>query len=181
MARGRRMWMLMAFVVVTVVLLFVVSLGEDIDDPGFVNHKNVVRETAGPRVGASLDATSAVAAPTTTPASTTAGPAIPSMEIIARIAKWSGGALFTVAPLNDTGEIPPRLFVTWKTKSLPSRAQMLLDGWGSKEPELERVVVDDADCAWLAEWFPNLKPRYDALPMNVMRADICRLLLVYYF
>jgi len=41
--------------------------------------------------------------------------------------------------------------------------------------------LDDAECGVLAGLYPGLKERYDALPLNVMRADICRVLAVYFF
>jgi mannosyltransferase OCH1-like enzyme len=43
------------------------------------------------------------------------------------------------------------------------------------------VILDDAECAVLASYYPDLKPRYDGLPLNVMRADLCRVLAIYYF
>jgi hypothetical protein len=52
--------------------------------------------------------------------------------------------------------------------------------WGSDEP-LVQVVLDDRECSQLAARFPRLKPRYEALPLNVMRADVCRVLAVYFF
>jgi hypothetical protein len=97
--------------------------------------------------------------------------------------RWTGKPVLdpSMLPLKDTGTIPKRLFMTWKAKALNPQAYDLWEEWGVRERLLDRVVLDDAECARLAEIFPDLKPRYDGLPLNVMRADICRVLAIYYF
>jgi hypothetical protein len=97
------------------------------------------------------------------------------------LAAWAGTTLHALeAPLPETDRIPKRVFVTWKSKTLVPRAQYLYDHWAAMEPTYERVVVDDGECRQLAAKFPGLLPRYDHVPLNVMRADICRQLAVYY-
>jgi hypothetical protein len=98
------------------------------------------------------------------------------------VKRWTGQDLNTMKlPIADPGYIPKRLFATWKSKELPRKAQEIWEVWGTNEPELDRVILDDRECSRLAERFPRLKPRYDALPLNVMRADVCRVLGVYFF
>jgi hypothetical protein len=98
---------------------------------------------------------------------------------------WTGQPLTAdVVPISAGTKIPNRIFMTWKTKDLPTQpmtARGYWDNWGRMEPQLDRVILDDAECAVLATFFPELKPRYDALPLNVMRADVCRVLAIYYF
>jgi mannosyltransferase OCH1-like enzyme len=98
---------------------------------------------------------------------------------------WTGEKLSKdTIPIKATATIPNRLFMTWKSKDLPTEpmtARQYWDNWGNQEPQLDRVILDDAECAMLASYYPGLKPRYDGLPLNVMRADLCRVLAIYYF
>jgi mannosyltransferase OCH1-like enzyme len=98
---------------------------------------------------------------------------------------WTGKPLTREnVPIPAGPTIPDRLFMTWKSKELPTEpptARQYWDNWGRNEPHLDRIILDDNECAVLATFYPDLKPRYDALPLNVMRADVCRVLAVYYF
>jgi mannosyltransferase OCH1-like enzyme len=98
---------------------------------------------------------------------------------------WTGERLTKdKLPIKATATIPDRLFMTWKSKELPTSpptARQYWDNWRHNEPQLDRVILSDAECAVLASFYPDLKSRYDALPLNVMRADICRVLAIYYF
>jgi hypothetical protein len=97
------------------------------------------------------------------------------------VKRWTGQDLSTMTlPIADPGHIPRRLFTMWKSKKLSRRLLDAWQVWGSDEP-LGQVVLDDRECSQLAARFPGLKPRYEALPLNVMRADVCRVLAVYFF
>ena len=76
--------------------------------------------------------------------------------------------------------IPRVIHLVWKSTQLFDQPAELDAEWRRKEPTFTRHVVNDSECRELAARFPDLLPRYDKLPMNVMRADICRVLAVYY-
>ena len=79
-----------------------------------------------------------------------------------------------------TSPIPRVIHLVWKSTQLFDQPAELDAEWRRKEPTFTRHVVNDSECRELAARFPDLLPRYDKLPMNVMRADICRVLAVYY-
>ena len=76
--------------------------------------------------------------------------------------------------------IPKVVHLVWKSHTLKDEALILHGDWLINEPALARNIVTDADCQTLADRFPLLGPRFKALPLNVMRADVCRLLAVYF-
>jgi hypothetical protein len=97
--------------------------------------------------------------------------------------RWTGTSTLDppMLPLKDTGRIPQRLFAVLGGRRRRRTDYKLWEEWGVHEPYLDRVILDAAECARLAAIFPHLKPRYEALPLNVMRADVCQVLAVYFF
>lgn len=81
-------------------------------------------------------------------------------------------------------EIPRQAFIIWKSRSLGKYALQYHQNWLKNEPGLNiRLILDD-ECRSLAAQYPNrtgLLQVYDNFPLNVMRADTCRLLVIYYY
>jgi hypothetical protein len=77
--------------------------------------------------------------------------------------------------------IPNVVHMIWKTRELPDAALDIAVEWARKEPHYRYKITTDAECEELSKEFPTLRPRYANLKMNVMKADICRLLVVYKF
>ena len=106
--------------------------------------------------------------------------------------------------------IPRQRHVIWKDKSLPKTAQVLWDSWLRTEPDWEHIIHTDADCLELADRFAALRSNeeeddevrflppshrarakkhyvynfsqvYRDYQLNVMRADVCRVLVVYFY
>ena len=75
--------------------------------------------------------------------------------------------------------IPRKIIVVWKGPVLSGKALKFHHEWVLYEPCFERLVVTDADCAVLAHR-ANLSEVYHSYPLNVMRADACRVLAVYF-
>lgn len=106
-------------------------------------------------------------------ATTTAPPAVAAADTANTNAKGE-------AQPEPQNEIPRVIYISWKSHKLPEKAQSIQEQWLKAEPSYEHKLITDDDCRAYASRFPHLRARYDALPMNVMRADICRLLVVYY-
>jgi mannosyltransferase OCH1-like enzyme len=84
----------------------------------------------------------------------------------------------TIAPASRV-TIPNVVHMIWKTHELPAAARGLAEEWVREEPHYTYKITDDAECEALTHEFPTLRPRYANLKMNVMKADICRLLVIY--
>jgi hypothetical protein len=82
------------------------------------------------------------------------------------------------APLVE--RIPRVRLVIWKTKDLPAQATAVHERWKREQPDLPTTVVTDGGCAELAAKFPGMQQVYESYPLNVMRADVCRVLAVYF-
>ena len=81
-------------------------------------------------------------------------------------------------------EIPRQAFMIWKSPDLGKYAAQYHRNWLKNEPTLPTRIVMDEECRSLAAKYPNrtgLLQVYDNFPLNVMRADTCRLLVVYYY
>ena len=85
---------------------------------------------------------------------------------------------------SDQYEIPRQAFMIWKSQDLGKYAAKYRENWRKNEPNLPTRIVMDDECRTLAARYPNrsgLLQVYDSFPLNVMRADVCRLLVVYYY
>lgn len=82
-------------------------------------------------------------------------------------------------------EIPRQSFIIWKSKELGIYAKAYHEKWQRMEPTLARRIVLDDECRDLAAMYhpneTNLLQLYDSFPLNVMRADTCRLLVIYFY
>mmetsp|Transcript_34690 Transcript_34690/g.42414 ORF Transcript_34690/g.42414 Transcript_34690/m.42414 type:complete len:417 (+) Transcript_34690:95-1345(+) len=89
-------------------------------------------------------------------------------------------------------KIPRVIYLNWKTKELFKEAKMIDDEWRHREPCFERRVVSDDECRDLAARVlmgetldgsgqnRTFQQAFDDLPSNVMRADVCRYLTIYF-
>lgn len=80
-----------------------------------------------------------------------------------------------------TNTIPKNIYVLWRDSKLFFAAAYIDEVWRAKEPHYSRRVVNDSECRELASRIPDLLPKYDHVPLNVMRADICRVLVIYFY
>ena len=82
-------------------------------------------------------------------------------------------------------EIPRQSFIIWKSNELGLYAKAYHEKWQRMEPTLARRIVLDDECRELAAMYhpnkTNLLQLYDSFPLNVMRADTCRLLVIYFY
>ena len=115
-------------------------------------------------------------------------PDLPSADLFERVNAWRGVAATTElfaddVPFRGIHNIPDRMFTTWKTKTLNSKqARSYWWRFHEEEPRLEMLIINDTECAALASLrSPSFRRSYDRLPVNVMRADICRVLAVHFF
>ena len=76
--------------------------------------------------------------------------------------------------------IPRQILVVWKHPTLSGIAEEYHEEWRQQEPCFERRVVTDGECLTLAER-ANMSAVYAWYPLNVMRADACRLLAVFFY
>mmetsp|Transcript_32999 Transcript_32999/g.72379 ORF Transcript_32999/g.72379 Transcript_32999/m.72379 type:complete len:299 (+) Transcript_32999:165-1061(+) len=97
----------------------------------------------------------------------------------------------TPEDLQTQMEIPRQSFIIWKSPDLPKEALLFHNYWMKMEPNLTRRIVTDDECRSLAERYRCTRPHlkgghclvepYDSFPLNVMRADTCRLLVIYFY
>ncbi|MBK8392160.1 MAG: hypothetical protein IPL23_24115 [Saprospiraceae bacterium] len=76
--------------------------------------------------------------------------------------------------------IPRIIHQTAPSISLPDQLLQYSDHLRTIHPTWEYRLYDDKACAQLVKQsFPELKEIYNAVPFNIMRADIFRILAVY--
>jgi hypothetical protein len=79
--------------------------------------------------------------------------------------------------------IPFIIHTVWATRDLPTLAHAIAADWKKLEPAYDHRIATDELCSRLAvsfaDEFPSLATRYRSLALNVMKADLCRLLVVY--
>lgn len=96
------------------------------------------------------------------------------------VAANNGEGVLLCDNLNVTNQrIPRHVMLVWKNETLFPSAAALDEEWRRKEPCFARRVVTDEECRRLANAFPGMQPHFDNFPLNVMRADTCRVLAVY--
>jgi hypothetical protein len=90
-------------------------------------------------------------------------------------------------------KIPRVIYVIWKTNNLFKEARLIDEDWRRREPCFERRIVTDDECRALSgrvnmdrsldESGQNrsFQEAYDNLPTDVMKADVCRYLIVYFY
>lgn len=84
-------------------------------------------------------------------------------------------------PAAASGLIPRQVFILWRVaevSDLPANASRLHAQWIAQEPCWSRTIVSDADCHTLAELY-GMADVLAWLPLNVMRADLCRILAIH--
>ncbi|MBK8390428.1 MAG: hypothetical protein IPL23_14595 [Saprospiraceae bacterium] len=76
--------------------------------------------------------------------------------------------------------IPRIIHQTYRTVNLPDHFLQYSSHLRALHPNWEYRMYDDKACAYLVnDSFPELKEIYNAVPFNIMRADIFRILAVY--
>ena len=107
-----------------------------------------------------------------------------------------------------TSVIPKFRHVIWKSKTLPQSAKGIDDTWRSRESGFTHIIHDDNECKVLADRFAaereavtpemrfmplkqlrltrfkykyNFSEVYENYQLNVMRSDVCRVLVVYFY
>jgi hypothetical protein len=86
----------------------------------------------------------------------------------------------SVTPASYAEQIPRRRILVWKRTTLLPAAQEFEDQWQLNEPSLTTRIVTDDECRDFASRVPGMLEVYDAYPVPVMRADVCRVLAVYF-
>ncbi|KAJ1568290.1 membrane-bound alpha-1,6- mannosyltransferase Initiation-specific [Nowakowskiella sp. JEL0078] len=68
---------------------------------------------------------------------------------------------------------------SWVDHSLPGEVSSVMDTWKEKNPKYQHIFYTDTESsAFVENQFPNLFPLYYSLPLNVMRSDLFRYLVV---
>jgi hypothetical protein len=76
--------------------------------------------------------------------------------------------------------IPRQRLLVWSRRQLFAAAQELEDRWQVNEPSLTTRIITDDECRDFASRVPGMLAVYDTYPVPVMRADVCRVLAVYF-
>jgi hypothetical protein len=78
--------------------------------------------------------------------------------------------------------VPPILHQTWKTADVPAAWRAYAHSWREMHPGWEyRLWTDEANRAFIAEYYPRLLPTYDGYTYGIQRADAVRYCLLHHF